>query len=71
MILQTIKKHVENVIFDVFSYSINIEYAKKGDAQLACPLFQLSKEKGVSPVDVFKQLETPLKNIDCVSNITF
>jgi arginyl-tRNA synthetase len=71
MILQTIKKHVENVIFDVFSYSINIEYAKKGDAQLACPLFQLSKEKGVSPVDVFNQLETPLKNIDGVSNITF
>ncbi len=71
MILQTIKKHVENVIFDVFSYSINIEYAKKGDAQLACPLFQLSKEKGVSPVDVFNQLETPLKNIDGVLDVTF
>ena len=71
MILQTIKKHVENVIFDVFSYSINIEYAKKGDAQLACPLFQLSKEKGVSPVDVFNQLKTPLKNIDGVLDVTF
>ena len=71
MILQTIKKHVENVIFDVFSYSITIEYAKKGDAQLACPLFQLSKEKGLSPVDVFNQLETLLKNIDGVLDVTF
>jgi len=71
MILQTIKKHVENVIFDVFSFSITIEYAKKGDAQLACPLFQLSKEKGLSPVDVFNQLKTPLKNIDGILDVKF
>jgi arginyl-tRNA synthetase len=71
MILQTIKKHVENVIFDVFSYSITIEYAKKGDAQLACPLFQLSKEKGLSPQEVFNVLELPLKNIEGISRVTF
>ena len=71
MILQTIKKHVENVIFDVFSYSITIEYAKKGDAQLACPLFQLSKEKGLSPQEVFNDLESPLKNIEGISSVTF
>jgi arginyl-tRNA synthetase len=71
MILQTIKKHVENVIFDVFSYSITIEYAKKGDAQLACPLFQLSKEKGLSPQEVFNALELPLKIIEGISSVTF
>jgi arginyl-tRNA synthetase len=71
MILQTIKKHVENVIFDVFSYSITIEYAKKGDAQLACPLFQLSKEKGLLPQDVFNQLETKIQVIEGVSKVTF
>lgn len=71
MILKTIKKHVENVIFDVFSFSITIEYAKKGDAQLACPLFQLSKEKGLSPEDVFNQLESPLTNIEGISDVTF
>jgi arginyl-tRNA synthetase len=71
MILQTIKKHVENVIFDVFSYSITIEYAKKGDAQLACPLFDLSKEKGLLPQDVFQQLESRLNAIDGISKVTF
>ncbi len=45
MIVQNIKKHIENIIFDMFSFSMTIEYAKKGDAQLACPLFQLAKEK--------------------------
>ena len=71
MILQTLKKHVENVIFDVFSYSITIEYAKKGDAQLACPLFQLSKEKGLSPQEVFQQLEAPLNQIEGIASVSF
>lgn len=71
MILQTIKKHVENVIFDVFSYSITIEYAKKGDAQLACPLFQLSKEKGLLPQDVFQQLNNQIHAIEGISKVTF
>ena len=71
MLLKTIKQDVENVIFDLFSYSITIEYAKKGDAQLACPLFQLAKEKGLSPNVVFEQLEKPILKINGISHVSF
>jgi arginyl-tRNA synthetase len=63
MIVQNIKKHIENIIFDMFSFSMTIEYAKKGDAQLACPLFQLAKEKNQSPQDIFQALEKQIFDI--------
>jgi arginyl-tRNA synthetase len=71
MIVQNIKKHIENIIFDMFSFSMTIEYAKKGDAQLACPLFQLAKEKNQSPQEVFQVLDNPILNIDGIQNVTF
>lgn len=71
MIVQNIKKHIENIIFDMFSFSMTIEYAKKGDAQLACPLFQLAKEKKQSPQEIFHELEKPILNIDGIQDVTF
>lgn len=71
MILQNIKQQVFESLQSILGVEPVVEYAKKGDAQLACPLFKVAKEKGVSPQDIFAKVRDQVLNIEYIKEVTF
>lgn len=60
MILKHIKEDITKIFQDTYQAPIIIEYPKKGDAHLACPLFRLSKEKGISLEKIYEDVSKAL-----------
>lgn len=71
MIIQTLKKQIYESIYSNTNVEPIVEYAKKGDAQLACPLFHIAKEKQLSPQAIFDFIKDDIKTLDYVSEVTF
>ena len=71
MILQSIRKNIFQSIYAQLGIEPVVEYAKKGDAQFACPLFKLAKEKGQSPQVIFEQVKSDILSIDYVRDAVF
>jgi arginyl-tRNA synthetase len=71
MIIQELKHQVFEIIHLKMDVVPIVEYAKKGDAQLACPLFHIAKEKKTSPQSVFDSLEQDILALDYVSSVSF
>lgn len=71
MIIQEVKRQIFELIHSKLGVEPVVEYAKKGDAQLACPLFKLAKEKGESPQAIFEQIQEDVRTIDYVREATF
>ena len=71
MIIQDLKHQIFEIIHSKTDVVPIVEYAKKGDAQLACPLFHIAKEKNTSPQSLFDALRENIIELKYVSNVTF
>lgn len=70
MILHLIKRDITDIFDRHFKTSILIEYPKKGDAHLACPLFRLAKELSISPNDIYERVLDDLHTNDYIDRVT-
>lgn len=70
MILHLIKRDITHIFDRHFKTSILIEYPKKGDAHLACPLFRLAKELSISPSDIYERVLDDLQTNDYIDQVT-
>ncbi len=70
MILKKIKEDIIQIFEDTFQYTIMIEYPKKGDAHLACPLFRLSKEKDYSLERIYQDVSDKLSSHPLIESTT-
>ena len=70
MILHLIKQDITHIFDRHFKTSILIEYPKKGDAHLACPLFRLAKELSISPNDIYERVLDDLQTNDYIDRVT-
>jgi arginyl-tRNA synthetase len=70
VILHLIKQDITHIFDRHFKTSILIEYPKKGDAHLACPLFRLAKELSISPNDIYERVLDDLQTNDYIDRVT-
>jgi arginyl-tRNA synthetase len=70
VILHLIKQDITHIFDRHFKTSILIEYPKKGDAHLACPLFRLAKELSISPNDIYERVIDDLQTNDYIDRVT-
>lgn len=70
MILHSIKQDITHIFDRHFKTSILIEYPKKGDAHLACPLFKLAKELSLTPSDIYERVLNDLQTNDYIERAT-
>ena len=70
MILHSIKQDIAHIFDRHFKTSILIEYPKKGDAHLACPLFKLAKELSLTPSDIYERVLNDLQTNDYIERAT-
>ena len=70
MILHLIKQDITHIFDRHFKTSILIEYPKKGDAHLACPLFKLAKELSLTPSDIYERVLNDLQTNDYIERAT-
>lgn len=71
MVLQQLKQNIFESISQTLGLTPVVEYAKQGDAQIACPLFKLAKEMGQSPKDIFDTLDPIIQQLPYVDKVTF
>lgn len=67
--LERIKKELKEKILKETSYEIDVEIPKRGDYDLAIPLFRLLKSTQLDLNVLYKQIETVVSNHDFVVNI--
>jgi arginyl-tRNA synthetase len=70
VILHLIKQDITHIFDRHFKTSILIEYPKKGDAHLACPLFKLAKELSLTPSDIYERVLNDLQTNDYIERAT-
>jgi arginyl-tRNA synthetase len=70
VILHSIKQDITHIFDRHFKTSILIEYPKKGDAHLACPLFKLAKELSLTPSDIYERVLNDLQTNDYIERAT-
>jgi arginyl-tRNA synthetase len=70
VILHSIKQDITHIFDRHFKTSILIEYPKKGDAHLACPLFRLAKELSLTPNDIYEKVVDELVANDYIERAT-
>ena len=70
MIIHSIKKDIAHIFDRHFKTSILIEYPKKGDAHLACPLFRLSKEISLTPNVIYDTVLNDLNANQYIERVT-
>jgi len=72
IMIEAIKKHLKQVIENQLNIeTVVIEDAKKGNADLAIPLFAFAKEWKVSPLDVSKRFMEALANQPLIDHLEF
>lgn len=69
--LHLIKQRIQQVIFNQYQFESVVEYPKKGDADLAVPLFKLAKALNQSPNDVYETLKILLMELEGVTSTSF
>ncbi|OHE26956.1 MAG: arginine--tRNA ligase, partial [Tenericutes bacterium GWA2_38_26] len=70
--IESIKKHLKQVIENQLNIeTVVIEDAKKGNADLAIPLFAFAKEWKISPLDVSKRFMEALANQPLIDHLEF
>ncbi|MFU8792754.1 MAG: arginine--tRNA ligase [Acholeplasmataceae bacterium] len=70
--IEHMKQTIKNLIHSTLDMSdVVVGDSKKGDADLAIPLFGIAKDKKVSPLSVFEEIKPVLETYDYIQKIDF
>jgi arginyl-tRNA synthetase len=69
--LHLVKQNIQQLIKDTLNLESVVEYPKKGDADLAVPLFKLAKTLHQNPNDVYDLLKKTILKLEGITSTSF